>query len=487
VFVKKIYILYVCLYNKSNNKFLILEIGLMEDLKGNLLVVDDDVKVIEALELFLDVEFKMVKTASNPNTIPEILRTNEIHIVLLDMNFNAGRNTGNEGLYWLRQIKEINKNIEVVMFTAYGDVELVVNCIKEGAFDFIVKPWDNQKLISTLKAALKMYQANQKLQHLKNVGKQLLDDLSKPFQTIIGDSPGMQHVFNIISKVAETDANVLVIGENGTGKELVARELHNKSKRRSNPFIRVDVGSLSENLIESELFGHVKGAFTDAKSDRVGRFQTASKGTLFLDEIGNIPLQVQQKLLTAIERREIVPVGSNKVIPVDIRLICATNINLEEKVRNSLFREDLLYRINTILIKLPALRERGDDISKLAEFFLNKNVYKYKKPDISFSKDAKRALKNYSWPGNVRELEHVVEKSVILCQGKIITTNDLGISSELNIEDEVKQRKSLDDIEKQAIVNSLNLNFGNLSEVAKELKITRQTLYNKIRKYKIQI
>lgn len=296
----------------------------------------------------------------------------------------------------------------------------------------------------------------------------------------------MKYVYNLVDKVADTDANVLILGENGTGKEVIAREIHNKSNRKDKPFIRVDVGSLSEHLFESELFGHVKGAFTDAKSNRVGRFETASKGTLFLDEIGNIPLTLQQKLLTAIECREIIPVGSNKTISVDIRLICATNTNLEKKVQESRFREDLLYRINTIQIKLPALRERGNDIIKFAEYFLERNKIKYNKPEIVFSKDTKRVMKNYSWPGNVRELEHAVEKAVIMCQGKFILQEDIGIQSDVNPK-LGGSRKSLDEIEKQSIINSLNYNSGNLSETAKELRISRQTLYNKLSKYKIQI
>lgn len=454
--------------------------------KGNLLIVDDDNNVLESLELFLDIEFTNLKFISNPNLIPETLKKNNIQVVLLDMNFNAGRNTGNEGLFWLKQIKEYNENIEVVMFTAFGDMELAINCIKEGAFDFILKPWANNKLITTLKAALKMHETKIKLLALENIEKHLSDDLSKPYKTIIGTSSNMKHIFSIIDKVSKTEANVLILGENGTGKELVAREVHVHSERKAKPFIRVDLGSLSESVFESELFGHVKGAFTDAKEDRAGRLETASGGTLFLDEIGNISFKMQQKLLSAIENREISPVGSNRVIPVDIRLICATNENLEEKVRLKEFREDLFYRINTIQIKLPTLSERGGDIVELANFFLEKNKSKYKKMKLVFDKEALVSLREYSWPGNVRELEHTIEKAVILCQDSIIQSDDLGFSDRGKTNVKTKyNRRSLEEIEKLAINDSLNHNNGNISDVAKELKITRQTLYNKIRKYRI--
>ncbi len=451
--------------------------------KGNILIVDDDIHVLESLEFFLDMEFKQVNCISNPNLIPEILKKHDIQIVLLDMNFNAGRNTGNEGLYWLKQIKEFDKAIEVVMFTAFGDVELAVNCVKEGAFDFILKPWDNKKLIATLHAALKMHETNKQLTRLKNIEKQLSEDLFKPYKTIIGDSPGMKHIFNMIEKVSKTDANVLILGENGTGKELVAREIHMHSERINKPFIRVDLGSLNNNVFESELFGHVKGAFTDAKEDRTGRFETASGGTLFLDEIGNIPMNLQQKLLSAIENKEITPVGSNRSVPVDIRLICATNLNLEEKVRLKEFREDLFFRMNTIQVKIPALKERGNDIIKLANFFLEKNIKKYKKTKLEFAKDAISAMRKHPWPGNVRELEHAIEKAVILCQNSQVSINDLGLLNSDTVSND--QRKSLEEIEKQAVINALNHNNSNLSETAKELKITRQTLYNKISKYGI--
>lgn len=454
--------------------------------KGNLLIVDDDINVLESLELFLDLEFKFVKTISNPNLIPEIIKKNQIQIVLLDMNFNAGRNTGNEGLFWLNKIKAYDEKIEVVMFTAFGDVELAVHCIKEGAFDFILKPWDNKKLISTLHAALRMHETKAKVSHLEKIEKQLSDDLSKPFNTVIGDSANMKHVFSIIEKVSKTDANVLVLGENGTGKELVAREIHFNSNRKNKPFIRVDLGSLSENVFESELFGHIKGAFTDAKEDRTGRFETASGGTLFLDEIGNIPLSLQQKLLSAIENREITPVGSNRSVPVDIRLICATNLDLNNKVQLTEFREDLLYRINTIQIKLPPLKERGADIIKLANYFLKKYKSKYNKGDLEFDQDAIIALRKHIWPGNVRELDHTIEKAVILSQGILLNKSDLGFTiNENSVEDTKAQRKTLEEIEKLAIIDALNHHNGNLSEVAKELKITRQTLYNKIGKYRI--
>lgn len=460
----------------------------MESKRKNLLIVDDDTNVLESLELFLDMEFDTVKTLSNSNLIPEILKKNEFQVVLLDMNFDAGKNSGNEGLYWLRQIKAYDENIEVVMFTAYGGVKLAVQCIKEGAFDFVLKPWENQKLLATLQAGYKLSESKRKASRLEKRGKQLSEELSRPFQHIIGDSPVMRHVFNLIEKVSKTDANILVLGENGTGKELVAREIHNQSNRKNAPFIRVDLGSLSDTLFESELFGYVKGAFTDAKKDKPGRFEIASGGTLFLDEIGNVPLNLQQKLLSAIERNEFIPLGSNSPVSVDVRLICATNQDLNRNVRNEQFREDLLYRINTIQVKLPPLRQRVEDILKLADFFLRNLKSKYDKTELELDHEAQIALKNHSWPGNVRELEHAIERAVILSHSKTISQYDLGFNNTMHPSGSIqKTPQSLADIERQAIIDSLESNKRNLSETAKELQITRQTLYNKINKYKIDL
>jgi len=459
----------------------------MGSIEKNLLIVDDDANVLESLVLFLDLEFDTVKALSNANLIPETIKRNHVKVVLLDMNFEAGRNSGNEGLYWLRQIKAYDENIEVVMFTAYGGVELAVQCIKEGAFDFVLKPWENHKLLATLQAACKLSESKRKASHLEKREQQLSQELSRPFQHIIGDSPVIRHVFNLVEKVAKTEANVLVLGENGTGKELVAREIHNQSNRKNAPFIRVDLGSLSDTLFESELFGYVKGAFTDAKKDKPGRFEIASGGTLFLDEIGNVPLNLQQKLLSVIERDEIIPLGSNQPVSVDVRLICATNLELNRKVQEKQFREDLLYRINTIQVKLPPLRQRGDDILKLADFFLKNHKSKYNKPNLTLDKQALLALKNYSWPGNVRELEHAIERAVILSEGKKISQYDLGFNNTHLSGAIQKIPQSLADIERQAIIDSLECNEKNLSETAKELQITRQTLYNKINKYKIYL
>ena len=394
-------------------------------LDGSILIVDDNKNILSALEILLTPLFGEVGSLSSPEQIPAELRKKDYNIVVLDMNFKAGINTGNEGIFWLGKIRDINPDISVVMITAYGDIETAVKALKAGATDFVLKPWDNEKLIATLRLALELNLSKKEVKHLKEREYGLKKELIRDQKYIIGSSPQLTAVLNLVRKVAKTDANVLITGENGTGKELIAREIHRLSSRSAEALVTVDVGSLSETLFESELFGHVKGAFTDAHENRQGKFETADKGTLFLDEIGNLSLHLQSKILSAIENRQITRIGSNQVIPVDIRLICATNRNPDTMVREGLFREDLLYRINTIQVELPPLRERGNDIIVLAEYFLKKYTYKYNKPDLRLNRQAADKMLGYSWPGNVRELEHTIEKAVILSDSSILKPEDL--------------------------------------------------------------
>ena len=450
---------------------------------GNILIVDDNKNVLSALSLLLQSEFKKVDTISNPNRLPHELQTNDYDVILLDMNFSAGISTGNEGIYWLNEIKKTNPTIEVVMFTAYGDIELAVKATKNGAADFILKPWDNDKMIATLNSACNLRKSNNEVKKLKTKEQSLISEINKEQKLLIGTSVPMLKILQLISKVAKTDANILITGENGTGKEVIAREIHRQSLRSNQLMVSVDMGSIPETLFESELFGHKKGAFTDAIEDRMGKFQLADKGTLFLDEIGNIPLHLQSKLLVALQTRTVVPVGSNKENQVDIRLICATNQNVEQMVASEIFREDLLYRINTIHIEVPPLRERLEDIELLATYFIRKFGNKYNKPSLKFSTNTISKLQKYNWPGNVRELEHTIEKSVILATSDILTPDDFTFKSLKKINTSPPQ--TIEEMEKQMINRAIENNDGNLSAAATQLGITRQTLYNKMKKYDI--
>jgi DNA-binding NtrC family response regulator len=451
--------------------------------EGKLLIADDSKSVLNALNLFLQFEFEQVTTLSNPNRLLRELELVNYDVVLLDMNYSAGQNNGNEGLYWLKQIKEKFQETEVVMFTAYGDVELAVKALKEGAADFIVKPWDNEKLLATLKAAYRYRLSNLELKELKTKEKELKKEFNKNEKVIIGRSPAMQKVTGIIEKVAPTDANILITGENGTGKELIAREIHRLSSRAGELLVTVDLSSLTETLFESELFGHKKGSFTNALEDRTGKFALAHKGTLFLDEIGNLPLHLQSKILTVLQTRMITPVGSNKEIPVDIRLICATNMNLQQMVANNLFRQDLLYRINTIHIELPPLRNRAGDVEILAHYFLHFYGKKYGRSDLKINAPALEKLNNYYWFGNVRELQHAIEKAVILCDGSVIKPDDFFFeTSTLNTP---VTSETLEEMEKRMILNAMKKHAQNMSAAAAQLGVTRQTLYNKLKKYDI--
>jgi DNA-binding NtrC family response regulator len=451
--------------------------------KGKVLIVDDNKSALSAIRLLLQFEFEVVKTLASPNQITSELRKTEYDIILLDMNFSAGLNTGNEGLYWLGEIKNMAPQTEVVMITAYGDVELAVKALKKGAADFILKPWENEKLVATMLSAYKLRQSNLQVGVLKEREKSLKREMNSEGRIIIGTSSAILHVLKIIHKVAKTDANVLITGENGTGKELVAREIHRKSHRSNEIMVTVDMGAIPETLFESELFGHKKGAFTDAREDRVGKIQLADKGTLFFDEIGNLSLPMQSKILVALESREIVPVGANHPIPVDIRLISATNCNLEDMATRQDFREDLLYRLNTIRIDVPPLRERGEDIEMLANFFLKCFENKYHKSLLQISQQAIKKLKKYSWPGNIREFQHTIEKAVILAETSTLKPEDFIFRSPGRKIRGAPQ--TLEEMERELIEDALDRQNGNLTAAADQLGISRQTLYNKIKRYDV--
>ena len=452
-------------------------------IKNNkILVVDDDKQVLKTLEFLLETEFNHVTTIGNPNLLPTQLRTENFDVVLLDMNFTKGQNTGNEGFYWLDRILKTDSDAIVILITAYGDVELAVKAIQEGATDFILKPFDNDKLLATINTAISLKQSKNQVKKLKQTQQLIIEDAEKQHLLIKGTSLAMEKVYSSIKKVAKTDANILITGENGTGKEVIAHEIHRLSQHSNEAFIHVDLGAISDNLFESELFGHTKGSFTDAKTDRTGRFEIANDGTLFLDEIGNIPLPLQAKLLAAIQNKEVIPIGSNTPVQFNARLICATNKSIEEMIQNNLFREDLYYRINTIIIELPPLRDREEDKILLANHFLTHFSKKYNKPGLKFDKNAYEQLQNYNWPGNVRELQHTVEKAVIMCESNIITPNDLLLKSK-QLVTENNEALKLEEIEKNAIIRALESNKGVLTYAAKELDIARQTMYNKMKKY----
>lgn len=440
---------------------------------STILIVDDSKSVLTSLELLLESEFGEVLTASNPNQIDALLSESPIDLVILDMNFKAGVNNGNEGLFWLQRILEKEPRMPVIMLTAYGDVGLAVKAMKIGATDFILKPWDNIKLIEVINNALKE-------SSLPSSNKE--SRKSEPTM-VLGTSPAMLKLIKTVGKVAKTDANILITGENGTGKEMLAREIHRLSLRSRMEMVSVDMGAISESLFESELFGHEKGAFTDARECRIGKFEAADKSTLFLDEIGNLSFALQAKLLATLQNREITRVGSNRKIPVDIRLITATNHNLPERVKQGTFREDLLYRINTIQLELPPLRQRGDDILLLADFFLKKYSAKYKRPGLKIQEQALLKMRAYKWPGNIRELQHTIEKAVILCDGDEIKAKNILLKQSQGAP--FDENPNLTEVEKSVIEATIARNNGNLRASAEQLGISRQTLYNKIKRFNL--
>lgn len=447
--------------------------------KARILVIDDDADVLTAVRVLLRTEVKEVHSTRNPEQIPQLLLNHAPDLVLLDMNFNASINTGNEGIYWLKRIREIKPAVQVIMITAYGDIDLAVRSLKEGAADFMVKPWHNDKLLSTMESVLE-----------KSAGAidvKAKEPLSPSRSNIVGNSDEMQDIFIKISKIAPTEANILILGENGTGKDLIATALHEQSMRRNQPFVKVDVGALTESLFESELFGHKKGAFTDAREDRIGRFESANGGTLFLDEIGNISLHQQARLLSVLQNRQVTKLGSNQPIPIDIRLICATNLPLTELANENRFRKDLVYRINTVEIVVPPLRKRKADIPLLANHFARIYAAKYLKPDIHFHSSALEKLHAYHFPGNVRELQYTIERAVIMADGPEIGAEDLLFSplESMPEEETASENMQLSDVEKKTIRKVVDKHHGNITRAAKELGITRTALYRRLSKYDI--
>lgn len=445
---------------------------------ATILVIDDDVDVLTALRLLLKPLVKEVVTEKNPSNITSQIERTNYDIIILDMNFNGLVNTGNEGIFWLNKIRKQKPETSVILMTAYADIDLAIRGLKEGASDFLMKPWKNEKMIETISTILESKKPN--TSKTKSLNSNSVE--------IIGESEVMNDVFVKLKKVAPTDANVLVLGENGTGKDLIARALHDNSNRRDKPFVKVDVGALTASLFESELFGYKKGAFTDAREDRKGRFEAANGGTLFLDEIGNIGLGQQVRLLTVLQNRQVTPLGSNEAIPIDIRLICATNIDPKTLADEKKFRKDLIYRINTVDITVPPLRERGTDITELSRHFVALYAEKYNKNPFTFDSGFISKLKKHDFPGNVRELQYVLERAVIMTDGSVLKPDDLVFSSiERSTSSTSLETKSLnlDDIEKNAILTVLEKNKGNVSKSAKELGITRAALYRRLEKYEL--
>ena len=447
---------------------------------ASILVVDDDPDVLTAVRLLLKTEVKEVITEKNPENIKWHLGKDQYDLILLDMNFTSSIHTGNEGLFWLNEIKKLKTDSAVIMITAYGDIDLAVRSLKEGAADFVVKPWHNERLINIIKEALKRKET-------KSTSLPVFGSDSILNKDLIGESEVMQEIFYKIEKIAPTDANILILGENGTGKDIVAKAIHQFSLRAEKPFIKVDVGALTESLFESELFGHKKGAFTDAREDRVGRFEAANSGTLFLDEIGNISLQQQAKLLSVLQNRQINRLGSNEIIPIDIRLICATNVTLNELANENRFRKDLIYRINTVEITMPPLRKRGNDILLLAKHFSKVYSNKYIKPTLEFDQKAQEKLLSYHYPGNVRELQYTIERAVIMAEEDVLQAKDLIFSPIETVEVSEKEpaELKLSTIEKNTILRVIEKNNGNITKAAKELGLTRTALYRRLSKYDI--
>ncbi len=457
----------------------------METKTGKILVVDDDTDVLSAARLFLKRHFQHVDVESNPESIPYLITNDRYDVILLDMNFTKDIGSGNEGFYWLDRILAIDPAAVVVLITAYGDVEIAVRAIKAGATDFTLKPWENDKLLATLISAMRLRQSRNETEDLKVRQKGLSQAQSAYMPDIIGKSPAMMRVYETIDRVAGTDANVLILGENGTGKELVARALHKKSNRTDEAFVSVDLGAISETLFESELFGHTKGSFTDAKEDRAGRFETASGGSIFLDELGNLSLPLQAKLLTVLQSRTVTRVGSNKPKNIDVRLICATNMPLYEMVKSKTFRQDLLYRINTIEIPLPPLRERLEDLEPLSEYYLQTYRKKYNRSVTGISAALLKRMQKYHWPGNVRELQHAIERAVIMTKDTVLQPEDFFFNNaQENVDAEsLLENMPLDEMEKLLIRKSLKKHNGNITEAAQELGLTRSSLYRRLEKY----
>jgi two-component system response regulator HydG len=452
--------------------------------KGSVLIIDDDQDVLLTAKMILKQHFEKVVTEHTPNRIESLIKKDQYDVIVLDMNFKTGATSGNEGMYWLKRILELDPDANVMLSTAYGDINLAVEAMKNGARDFLVKPWEKEKLLSTVSNIYELNTAKNEVKRLKSQQEVLREESNKNYTDLIAESEAMKSILETIEKVAKTDANILILGENGTGKELIARTLHQQSKRSKEAFIGVDLGALSSSLFESELFGAKKGAFTDAKEDRVGRFEVASRGTLFLDEIGNVPMMLQSKLLSALQNREITPLGTHQSKSIDIRLVCATNKPLYAMVEDESFRQDLLYRINTVEITLPPLRQRVNDIVPLAQHYLASFAKKYEKGKLSITNEAIKMLNGYQWPGNIRELEHAVERAVIMCSSVELTSKDFNLSPTKH-KTLVVDNLKMAEVEKITIEQSIEKNNGHLTKAAKELGMARSTLYRKMERYGI--
>lgn len=457
----------------------------MEQKQGKILIVDDNEDLLKAAKMYLKRHFNQVDIEKNPEAIPSLMNNEDYDVILLDMNFTKDVSSGSEGYYWLEKILQLDPSSVVVLITAYGDVQMAVKAIKAGATDFVLKPWENEKLLATLFSAMRLRESRDEVENLKIKNHEINQALNDRFSEIIGQSSIMQKIFQTIDRVAKTDANVLILGENGTGKELIARAIHRNSSRKSENFVGVDLGSITETLFESELFGHKKGSFTDAKEDRAGRFELANNGTLFLDEIGNLSMPLQAKLLTVLQNRRVSRVGANKETPVDIRLICATNMPLYDMVKENRFRQDLLYRINTIEVEIPSLRERLEDIPLLATHFLKHYASKYEKTVNKISEAAMTRMNKHPWPGNIRELQHSIERAVILSNNSVLQPEDFNFApvaakeeGQLSLD-----QYNLEEVEKLLIRKVLKKYNGNITQAASELGLTRSSLYRRLEKY----
>jgi DNA-binding NtrC family response regulator len=457
----------------------------MEQKQGKILIVDDNEDLLKAAKMHLKRHFAQVDTEKNPEALPALMNNEDYDVILLDMNFTKDVSSGSEGYYWLERILQLDPSAVVVLITAYGDIQMAVKAIKAGATDFVVKPWENEKLLATLYSAMRLRESRDVIESLKIKNHEINQALNERYSEIIGQSNAMQKIFQTIDRVAKTDANVLILGENGTGKELIARAIHRNSARKNENFASVDLGSITETLFESELFGHKKGSFTDAKEDRAGRFELANNGTLFLDEIGNLSLPLQAKLLTVLQNRKVSRVGSNKDTPIDIRLICATNMPLYEMVKENRFRQDLLYRINTIEIEIPALRERFEDIPLLANHFLKHYASKYDKNVNKISEGAMARMHKHPWPGNIRELQHAIERAIILSGSSVLQPEDFNFAPAASKDDGqlALEQYNLEEVEKLLIRKVLKKYNGNITQAASELGLTRSSLYRRLEKY----
>ncbi len=457
----------------------------MEHKHGKILIVDDNEDLLKAAKMHLKRHFAQVDIEKNPEAIPSLMSNEDYDVILLDMNFTKDVSSGSEGYYWLEKILKIDPSSVVVLITAYGDIQMAVKAIKAGATDFVLKPWENEKLLATLYSSMRLRESRDEIESLKTKNHEINQALNERYREIIGQSATMQRIFQTIDRVAKTDANVLILGENGTGKEVIARAIHRNSQRQNENFVSVDLGSITETLFESELFGHKKGSFTDAKEDRAGRFELANNGTLFLDEIGNLSMPLQAKLLTVLQNRKVSRVGSNKETPVDIRLICATNMPLYDMVKENRFRQDLLYRINTIEIEIPPLRERLEDVPLLINYFLKHYASKYGKEVTKVSEAAMVRMNKHPWPGNIRELQHAIERAVILCNSSILQPEDFNFTTVAGKEDGQLnlEQYNLEEVEKLLIRKVLKKYNGNITQAASELGLTRSSLYRRLEKY----